>query len=79
MIDHKNKIVQEEGEPMISGNGASKGSPLGRVVGTSDPEVSATASRRRFTAEYKLGILTQADSCVEPGLFSPFNLLIAIL
>jgi transposase-like protein len=28
-----------------------------------DPEVSATARRRRFTAEYKRGILEEADRC----------------
>jgi len=32
-----------------------------------DPEVPATAARRRFTAEYKLRILTLADACNEPG------------
>lgn len=32
-----------------------------------DPEVSAKAARRRFTAEYKLRILKLADACTEPG------------
>jgi transposase len=32
-----------------------------------DPEVPAKAARRRFTAEYKLRILTLADACNEPG------------
>ena len=32
-----------------------------------DPEVPAKASRRRFTAEYKLRVLTLADACNEPG------------
>ena len=32
-----------------------------------DPEVPATAARRRFTAEYKLRVLTLADACNEPG------------
>lgn len=27
----------------------------------------AQATRRRFTAEYKLGILREADACTEPG------------
>ncbi len=31
-----------------------------------DPEVLEKASRRRFTAKYKLGILEEADHC-EPG------------
>lgn len=32
-----------------------------------DPEVDARPVRRRFTAEYKLSILRQADACSEPG------------
>jgi transposase-like protein len=27
----------------------------------------AKATRRRFTAEYKLGVLREADACTEPG------------
>ena len=67
MIVNKNKTVQEHGEPLISRNGTSKESHSDRVGAPSDPEVSAKASRRRFTAEYKLGILKAADSCTEPG------------
>jgi transposase len=33
----------------------------------SDPEVPPRAERRRFSAEYKLSILKQADACREPG------------
>ena len=32
-----------------------------------DPEVAATAKRRRFSAEYKLSILAQVESCREQG------------
>ncbi len=32
-----------------------------------DPEVSAKVQRRTFTAEYRLGILKQADACKKPG------------
>ena len=67
MIANKNKIVQEQGEPLISRNGTSKESHSDRVVVPSDPDVSAKASRRRFTAEYKLGILKESDSCTELG------------
>ena len=38
-----------------------------RVIAPLDPEVVARASRRRFTAEYKLRILAEADACTEPG------------
>ena len=32
-----------------------------------DPEVPEAKARRRFTAQYKLRILEQADACTEPG------------
>jgi transposase len=32
-----------------------------------DPEVPAKAQRRRFPAEYRRRILTQADACKKPG------------
>lgn len=39
-----------------------------RLVSTkSDPELSARAHRRRFTAEYKLEILREADACTGRG------------
>jgi transposase len=36
-------------------------------VDTPDPEVVAKAERRRFTAEYKLRVLAEADTCTKPG------------
>ena len=32
-----------------------------------DPEVMPKAKRRKFTAEYKLRIIEEADTCTEPG------------
>jgi transposase-like protein len=32
-----------------------------------DPEVSVKATRRRFTAQYKLHILQKAEDCTSPG------------
>ena len=32
-----------------------------------DPEVPAKAQRRRFSVEYRLRIVTQADACKKPG------------
>jgi transposase len=32
-----------------------------------DPEVAPRAKRRRYTAEYKLRIVEEADNCSEPG------------
>ncbi len=36
-------------------------------VGGPDPEVSERAKRRRFTAEYKLRVLREADACKGDG------------
>lgn len=32
-----------------------------------DPEVSAKSGRRRFSAEYKLRIVQEAEACTQPG------------
>ena len=32
-----------------------------------DPQVTAKAQRRRFTAAFKLDVLREADQCTEPG------------
>jgi len=32
-----------------------------------DPEITAVAQRRRFTTQYKLEVLRQADRCRKPG------------
>ena len=39
----------------------------GRARPTPDPEVVAKPKRRRFTAEYRLRILEEADRCTQPG------------
>jgi transposase len=36
-------------------------------VGVPDPELVEQAKRRRFTAEYKLRVLAEADACTRPG------------
>jgi transposase-like protein len=38
-----------------------------RSTAIPDPEVVPKAKRRRFTAEYKLRIIREADTCTEPG------------
>ena len=47
----------------------SSGNDRRRADGASrpDPEVVPQAERRRFTAEYKLRVLTEADACTKPG------------
>lgn len=37
------------------------------LVAAPDPEVPAKPRRRRFTAEYKLRLLREAERCKEPG------------
>lgn len=37
------------------------------VASSPDPEVVPKAERRRFTAEYKLRMLAEADACTKPG------------
>src|ERR1041384_1236006 len=39
----------------------------GAMPSPPDPEVPEKARRRRFSAEYKLAILGEADRCTEPG------------
>ena len=43
------------------------GVPAGGVAEAPDPEVSEKAKRRRFTAEYKLRVLREADACKGDG------------
>ena len=44
----------------VAGGGAA-------VAGVADPELVEGAKRRRFTAEYKLRVLREADACLRPG------------
>jgi len=37
------------------------------ALSTSEVEVVAKPTRRRYTAEYKLGVLREADGCTRPG------------
>jgi len=59
----------ERSEPERNGGspstaGAPTAAPKGSVP---DPEVSAKARRRRFTTEYKLRIVREAEACREAG------------
>jgi transposase-like protein len=40
---------------------------VGRPEGVADPELAPRASRRRFSAAYKLKIVIAADACTKPG------------
>ena len=41
-----------------------------------DPEVAEKKRRRKFTAKYKLRILSEADLCTEPGCPDIFTIFI---
>ena len=51
----------EERRDEAPGAGASHARP------TPDPEVVAKPKRRKFTAQYRLRILEEAESCTQPG------------
>jgi transposase-like protein len=55
----------ERSEAERAGAGVTDRRP--KVVVVADPEVPEKARRRRFTAEYKLRVLQEADACGEPG------------
>ena len=56
--------AEAEGARRATGASVSAGEPDPRVA---DPEVAAKVQRRRFSAEYRLRILKQADACKKPG------------
>ena len=53
----------ERSEPPRSGRAANSERP----VLAANPEVSAKAQRRKFTGEYKLSIVEEADRITDPG------------
>lgn len=55
----------ERSEPSRSGGAANSTRAAARPV--PDPEVVAKAQRRKFTAEYKLRIVEEADRATDPG------------
>jgi transposase-like protein len=56
--------AEAEGARRATGDAASPVEPLPRDP---DPEVPAKVQRRRFSAEYRLRIVKQADACTQPG------------
>ena len=63
--------VPDETAERRAGERSSAGRSVDGSSGTSasapDPEVPAKATRRAFTAEYKMRILREADACRRPG------------
>ena len=58
-------VAEAEGARRATGVSASASEAGGG--GTLDPEVPAKPKRRRFTVEYKLRVLREADACKGPG------------
>ena len=74
MTKRKNTAPVETPEPRGGersepdrGAGGSTGAGGPADGGVPDPEVVARATRRRFSAAYKLRIVQQADACTQPG------------
>jgi transposase len=59
-------VAGPEAEGVRRATGGSGPAITSRVTDP-NPEVPAKAQRRRFTAEYRLRILKQADACKKPG------------
>jgi len=53
--------------PLEGAVGDRKRTAGGRVPAAPDPELVERPRRRTFTAEYKLGVLREADVCSKPG------------
>jgi transposase-like protein len=62
-MDSRNVALNQE--ELTPGSGAGRES--GGIRRIAEVEVSERPIRRRFTAEYKLRILEQADMCTRPG------------
>ena len=57
----KKDLAETEGARRASGVSAARGDDV------PDPEVVEKPKRRRFSAEYRLRIVREADACKEPG------------
>lgn len=65
MFDEENRV--RDGRDLGPADGDQSSEPADKAGGRPDPEVPAKAMRRRFSAQYKLRIVEQADACSQPG------------
>jgi transposase-like protein len=63
----RGKVTTMAVEAVDNSRARRDGRPAAAAAGIPDPEVAAKPTRRRFTVEYKLQILREADSQREPG------------
>jgi len=59
-------VASRSAEGAVGDRSGSAGAPLA-PLGVPDPELAERPRRRRFSAEYKLGVLRQAEGCSRPG------------
>ena len=62
-----NLLTEKENSAGSEGASRASGDHAGREAMVADPEVSERPKRRRFTAEYKLRIVREADACKGDG------------
>ena len=60
-------IVKSNGRERLSLEVPERSGGASNESASPDPEVLERAKRRRFSAEYKLQVLEEADACREPG------------
>src|SRR5438270_12944457 len=60
-------LERREGERSETSRSGGAANSRRAAAPTPDPEVVAKAQRRKFTAEYKLGIVEEADRASDPG------------
>jgi len=67
MLDMEHDGAAGSGVERAVGERNGVGGGRAASVGVPDPELAAVAKRRRFTAEYKLRIVKEAEACTRPG------------
>ena len=69
--ERESMTLQEMDAPALGVDRTSRRGPPGPEPATRghtpDPEVVAKPKRRKFTAQYRLRILEEAESCTQPG------------
>jgi transposase-like protein len=66
-VEHPERRAAERSEAARSGGGSTAERQADPRLEVPDPQVPEKARRRRFTAEFKLQVLREADRCTEPG------------